>query len=268
MDKATVFGTLFAFTALAIGTKLGGGTILAFFNFPSLLIVFGGAFGALNIAYSSDRVSAAFASIKLAYAAPKEFDYLKLVSDILSISEIARKEGILALDTRIAEIEEPLLQRGVQMVVDGIDVTLIAEIMDNEINASSDRHADIKSTLDFFASIAPAFGLIGTILGLVGLLRNMDDPSSIGPNMALALITTFYGALTANMLLMPFGKKLEERSNGERLYGAIIAKGCLMISAGIHPRIIQERLLSSLSSANRAKFNELHLSEELKKSGG
>lgn len=268
MDKVTTFGTLFGFGAMILGLKLGGGTVLAFWDFPSVIIVFGGAFGGICIAYSWDRVTAAFGSIKATFAAAKEFDYLKLISTILSISEIARKEGILSLDSRVAEIEEPLLQRGVQMVVDGIDVGLIGEILDNEVTASADRHADIKSTIDFFASIAPAFGLIGTILGLVGLLRNMDDPASIGPNMALALVTTFYGAVAANMLLMPFGRKLEERSNDEKLFGQLITKGCLMISAGVHPRIIQERLLSSLSNSSRVKFNELHLSEELKKSGG
>ncbi len=267
MDKVTIGGTVLGFMAMIIGVKLGGGQVLAFWDFPSVIIVFGGSMGGMCIAYSWERVNAMFAGIKLAYGAPKEYDYLKLVSSILSISEIARKEGILSLDSRIAEIEEPMLQRGIQMVVDGIDVKLIAEVLDNEIESASSRHADIKSTIDFYASIAPAFGLIGTILGLVGLLRNMDDPSSIGPNMALALVTTFYGAVFANMLMMPFGKKLEERSNAEIQFGQMIAKGCLMISAGVHPRIIQERLLSFLSTADRVKFNELHLDEELKKSG-
>ncbi|RCK80213.1 MAG: Flagellar motor rotation protein MotA [Candidatus Ozemobacter sibiricus] len=267
MDKITAFGTAFGMLALIVGVKLGGGSILSFFDIPSMILVFGGSFGGMCIAYSWPRVNMIFGGVKLAYLAPKEFDYLKLISNILSISEIARKEGILALDTRIAEIEEPMLQRGLQMVVDGIDVNLIREVLDNEIESAADRHADIKSSIDFFASVAPAFGLIGTILGLIGLLRNMDDPSAIGPSMALALVTTLYGAIFANMFMMPFGKKLEERSNDEKLFGQIIAKGCLMISAGVHPRIIQERLLSYLSASNRAKFVELHLSEELKKGG-
>ena len=104
-------------------------------------------------------------------------------------------------------------------------------------------------------------------MGLVGLLGNLDDPSSIGPNMAVALITTFYGAVAANLLFIPYGKKIEERSQAEQLYGEIIARGCLFIAAGVHPRIIQERLLAFLSEKSRVQFNELHLSEELGQGG-
>ncbi len=250
---------------LLLSLKWGGGAVLSFVDFPSMCCTFGGAFGAIWIAYSYDRVRSVFAMIKFAYLAPPEFDYLKIISNILSTAEIARKEGILALDSRLAEIENPFLQRGLQLVVDGVDTGIIEEILNTEIEGRNNRHADVKSSIDFFASVAPAFGLIGTILGLVGLLRNMDDPSSIGPNMALALVTTFYGAVTANMFLMPWAKKIEERSNEEAMYLQIIMKGCLLIAKGIHPRIIQERLLSHLSEKSRALFYELHLSEELKK---
>lgn len=267
MDRVTIFGTIFGLAALVIGVKLGKGSLLAYFDIPSIIIVFGGSFGAMCIAYSYERMVAMFSAIKKIFLSTQELDYLKLISNILSISEIARKEGILALDTRLAEIEEPMLQRGLQMVVDGIDVNLINDVLTNEIEYAEERHMQVKETLDFYASIAPAFGLIGTILGLIGLLRNMDDPSSIGPNMALALVTTLYGAIFANMFMMALAKKLEERSNKEKLYGQIITKGCLMISAGIHPRVIQERLLSFLPASERAKFAEIHLSEEMKKVG-
>jgi chemotaxis protein MotA len=152
-------------------------------------------------------------------------------------------------------------------VVDGVDVKLIEEVMTTELDSRKGRHKDVKETIDLMASVFPAFGLIGTIMGLVGLLKNMDDPAAIGPNMALALITTFYGAVTANMFLIPLGKKVEERSASEDLYGEIITRGCLLIAGGTHPRIIQERLLSYLSDKERKTFNELHLSEELKQGG-
>jgi chemotaxis protein MotA len=199
--------------------------------------------------------------------APREFNYMKLISNILMTAEVARKEGILALDARLAEIEEPFMARSLQMVIDGVDVKIIEDILDTELDSRADRHTEVKKAVDFLASVIPAFGMIGTIMGLVGLLGNLDDPSSIGPNMAVALITTFYGAVAANLLFIPYGKKIEERSVEEQLYGEIIARGCLFIAAGVHPRIIQERLLSFMSEKEKVQFNELHLSEELGQGG-
>ncbi len=264
MDNTTVFGTIFGTLNLIIGIKLAG-DLGIFINIPSVLIVFGGSFAALCIGYSYDRMRASLVMMKACYIAPQEYNYMKMISNILMTAEVARKEGILALDSRIAEIEDPFLARGLQMVIDGVDVKIIEDILDTELDSRANRHTDVKSTVDFVASMVPAYGMIGTIMGLVGLLGNLDDPSSIGPNMAVALITTFYGAVAANLFLIPFGKKIEERSSGEQLYGEIIARGCLFIAAGVHPRIIQERLLSFMSERSRLQFNELHLSEELGK---
>lgn len=262
MDNTTVFGTVFGSIMLIIGIKLAG-DLGIFINIPSVLIVFGGSFAALSVAYSYDKMRASLVMIKACYIAPQEFNYMKMISNILMTAEVARKEGILALDSRIAEIEDPFLARGLQMVIDGVDVKIIEDILDTELDSRANRHTDVKAAVDFIASVIPAFGMIGTIMGLVGLLGNLDDPSSIGPNMAVALITTFYGAVAANMLFIPFGKKIEERSSAEQLYGEIIARGCLFIAAGVHPRIIQERLLAFMSEKSRLQFNELHLSEEL-----
>jgi chemotaxis protein MotA len=239
----------------------------AFFHIPSMFVVFGGSMGACMVAFSWERLRAAMLMTRQCYIAPTEFNYLKIISNILMTAEVARKEGILALDSRLAEIEDPFMARGLQMVVDGVDVKIIEQILETELDSRADRHTDIKEAVEFFGAVSPAFGLIGTIMGLVGLLGNLDDPSSIGPNMALALITTFYGAVAANLLLVPLSKKVQERSQAEQLYGEVIARGCLLIAAGIHPRIIQERLLAFLSNQNRVLFNELHLAEELKKGG-
>ena len=266
MDNNTVFGTVLGVILIAVGIKMGG-SLSAFINIPSVFVVFGGGLSAMAVAYSYDRMMAALRMIKFCYMAPKEYNYMKLVSSILLTAEVARKEGILALDSRIAEIDEPFFARGLQMVVDGVDVKIIEDILDTELDSRANRHADVKAALDFLSSVIPAFGMIGTIMGLVGLLGNLDDPTSIGPNMAVALITTFYGAVAANLLFIPFGKKAEERSNAEQMYGEIIARGCMFIAAGVHPRIIQERLLSFMSDQSRLQFNELHLSEELGEGG-
>ena len=267
MDNNTVLGTLLGFLLIAIGIKMDG-NLSAFINIPSVFIVFGGGLSAMAVAFSSERMRAALNMIKFCYMAPKEYNYMKLISSILLTADVARKEGILALDSRIAEIEEPFFARGLQMVVDGVDVKLIQDILDTELEARAARHADIKGALDFLASVVPAFGMIGTIMGLVGLLGNLDDPTSIGPNMAVALITTFYGAVSANLLFIPYGKKAEERSVAEQMYGEIISRGCMLIAGGVHPRIIQERLLAFMSDRSRVQFNELHLSEELGQGGG
>ena len=262
MDNNTLIGSIVGLLLVLIGIKLSG-DLGIFFDIPSMMIVFGGGTCAMFIGYSYETVMNAFGLIKSAYMAPREYNYMKLVSSVLMTADVARKEGILALDSRIAEIEEPFMARGLQMVIDGVDIKVIEDILNTELDSRANRHSDTKSALDFIGSVFPGFGLIGTIIGLIGLLGNLDDPSSIGPNMAVALITTFYGAVAANMFIIPFGKKMDERSKAEQLYGEIIARGCLFIAAGVHPRIIQERLLAFMSEKVRVKFNELHLSEEL-----
>lgn len=266
MDNSTVLGTVAGFLLITIAIKMGG-NLIAFISIPSIFIVFGGSLSAMCVAFSFDRVKAAMGMIKSCYIQPPEYNYMKLVSNVLMTAEVARKEGILALDARLAEIDEPFMARALQMVIDGVDIKIVEDILDTELDSRANRHTDVKSAVDFFASVVPAFGMIGTIMGLVGLLGNLDDPGAIGPNMAVALITTFYGAVAANLLVIPYGKKLEERSAAEQLYGEIIARGCLFIGAGVHPRIIQERLMAFMSEKSRAQFNELHLSEELGQSG-
>jgi chemotaxis protein MotA len=263
MEKATFFGTLGVSVMLVVSIMMAG-SIKAFFDIPSIVIVFGGGLISMYIAYNFETVSKALYMIKQSYMAPGEFNYLKVISVILSTADVARKEGVLALDAKMAEIEDTYMRRGLQMVVDGVDINLIEEVLMVEIDATANRHTEVKGAIDFFGASLPAFGMIGTVMGLVLLLGNLDDPAAIGPNMAVALITTFYGAVAANVLFIPLGKKVDQRNNIEALYMEIIAKGCLMIAGGIHPRIIQERLLAYVSEKDRGKFNEIHLAEELK----
>lgn len=263
MEKATFFGTL-AVSILITGSIMMAGSIMAFFDIPSIMIVIGGGGFSMYIAYKSDTVKNALYMIKQSYMAPDEFDYLKVISTILSTADVARKEGVLALDAKMAEIDNPYMRRALQMVVDGVDVGIIEEVLMTEVESTANRHTEVKGAIDFFGASLPAFGMIGTIMGLVLLLGNLDDPASIGPNMAVALITTFYGAVAANVLFIPIGKKVDQRNNIEALHMEIIARGCLMIAAGIHPRIIQERLLAYVSGKDRARFNDIHLEKELK----
>ncbi len=262
MDKTSVAGTILGLLLITIGIKISG-SLKMFFDISSICIVFGGGLASLLVAFKGEKVKTVLGGLKLVYKAPNEYNYMKLISNILMIAESARKEGILSLEPKIAEIEEPFLARLLQLVVDSVDAKLIAEVIDTEIQATSQRHADIIDALNFLASVVPAFGMIGTIIGLVCLLGNLDDPSSIGPNMAVALVTTFYGTIAANLFFMPFAKKLGERAAEEDMYNDIIGRGVILIASGTNPRIVQEKLLSYLSEKSRDTFNELHLAEEL-----
>jgi chemotaxis protein MotA len=263
VEKATFFGTI-AVSILIAASIMMAGSLKAFFDVPSILIVIGGGLFSMFIAYNTETVKKALYMIKQAYMAPDEFDYLKIISTILSTADVARKEGVLALDAKMSEIDNEYMRRALQMVVDGVDVGIIEDILMTEVDATANRHTEVKSAIDFFGASLPAFGMIGTVMGLVLLLGNLDDPAAIGPNMAVALITTFYGAVAANVLFIPLGKKVDQRNNIESLYLEIIARGCLMIASGIHPRIIQERLLAYVSQKDRGRFNEIHLAKELK----
>lgn len=266
MEKSTFVGTLAGTLLIVVSIQLTG-TLLAFVDIPSFLVVAGGGVAASFIGYSIERTKIALLNMKECYFAPKEFNNLKAIRNILVVADIARKEGILSLDSRLAELEDPFMVRGLQMVVDGVDIGVIEEILTTELDWRANRHSEIKEIIDFMGAVFPAFGLIGTIMGLVNLLGNLEDVSTIGPNMALALVTTFYGAVVSNMFAIPLSKKVEERSRAEGLYGEIIARGCLMIAGGMHPRIIRERLLAFLSNISRAEFSALNLDEELRKHG-
>jgi chemotaxis protein MotA len=263
VEKATFFGTI-AVSVLLAASIMMAGSLKAFYDVPSIMIVIGGGLFSMFIAYNTETVKKALYMIKQAYMAPDEFDYLKIISTILSTADVARKEGVLALDAKMSEIDNEYMRRALQMVVDGVDVGIIEDILMTEVDATANRHTEVKGAIDFFGASLPAFGMIGTILGLVLLLGNLDDPAAIGPNMAVALITTFYGAVAANVFFIPLGKKVDQRNNIESLYLEIIARGCLMIASGTHPRIIQERLLAYVSQKDRGRFNEIHLAKELK----
>lgn len=258
MDKETIIGTVVGSVLITYAITMTG-SLSAFVDFPSVLIVLGGGLASMLIAYPFDIFKSALVMVKRVYQTAPEYDYLQIISEILQVSDIARKEGILALDSRLGEIENPFMVRALQMIVDGVDVELVEDILNTELDSRAMRHAEVKGAIDFFGSTVPAFGMIGTIIGLVLLLGDLDDPAAIGPNMAVALITTFYGAVAANLMLIPYAKKAEHRSATEQLYGEIILRGCLFIAAGVHPRVIQERLLAFVSEGSRARYAELHM---------
>jgi len=249
MDIATLIGVLASFGlvgyAIAAGVGLG-----AFIDSQSLLIVIGGTVGATFINYPLAQMIGAGSVAKNAFLF-KLVDPKQVIEQMIDFSNRARREGILALEEAVGSTSNAFLKKGIQLAVDGEDPQAIENILDTEIAWLKDRHklgAEIFSTMGAFA---PALGLIGTLIGLVGMLQNMDDPSTIGPSMAVALLTTFYGALFANLLFNPIAGKLRTRSSEEVLVWELTREGVLAISAGDNPRMVEQRLNAFLAPKHR-----------------
>jgi chemotaxis protein MotA len=252
MDKATIVGIIFGifFLMLAI---LAGGSVATFINIPSLSVTFGGTLGSLFIHYSWEQVLSVGKVVKNAFT-EKSNDPSEIINSIIHFSEKARREGLLALEKDLNDDIDPYLQKGIQMVIDGSDEVMIAALLDIEKESLVERHKLGANLFVDLAAYAPAWGMIGTIIGLILMLKNLDDPAAVGPSMAVALLTTFYGALGAFFMFTPIAGKLKVRSQQEQYILDIIATGILSIQAGDNPRMVTEKLKSFLAPSAREQF--------------
>lgn len=254
MDLGTVVGLVLAVVALAIGIFIGGGgDITAIFDIVSVFIVVFGTIGAVMISFPLARITGLVGVVKKAFF-NESGDPAETIAELVRYAEVARREGILSLENLMGEMKDPFIVRGVKMAVDGTDPELIRAILDTELDALSDRHGSAKAVLDGIAKYAPAFGMIGTLLGLIFMLKSMDDPSKIGPGMAVALITTLYGAMMANMFASPLADKLAAKDAEELLVKTIIVTGVMSIQSGDNPRVVESKLLTFLPPARRDAF--------------
>ena len=249
MDIATLLGLLLTF-GLIVGSILLGGSIGAFIDAPSLLIVGGGTAAVSLIYYPMAQVLGAIKVVINAFktTVPSAKAQLDL---LVECADKARKEGILALEAQIESIDYPFTQRALRMLVDGIEAEALESMLYDELMAMDDRHRTGAKIFSSLASAAPAMGMVGTLIGLVQMLQNMDDPSSIGPAMAVALLTTFYGAVLANVVLSPLAGKLSYRNNRELIVRTVIIKGVLGIAHGENPRVLSMRLAGELIPGER-----------------
>jgi len=254
VDVGTVIGLVVGVGAVLLSIILGGGNPATLINIPSVLVVIGGTIGAVVVSYPLARVFKIQNVLMKAFFA-KPADAVGTIRDLVRYAEVARREGILSLENLITEMKDPFIVRGVKMAVDGTDPELIKTIMDTELEALMERHFQGKQMLDLIGRYAPAFGMIGTLLGLIAMLQNMDDPSKIGPGMAVALITTLYGALLANIVTGPMADKLVSRDNEEVLVKSIIIAGVMSIQSGDNPRVVESKLLTFLPPSDRAAVN-------------
>ncbi len=248
MDLSTIIGIILG--ASLVLAAIGGG-IASFIDIPSALIVIGGGIAATLTSLPLKKVLAGPKVIKNAFFT-KKVSNSDLVAEVVRFGEIARRDGILALEGVMGEVEDPFLARALQLAVDGSDPEIIAETMQSEMDNLATRHRGGKQVMELLGKYAPAFGMIGTLVGLVLMLNNMSDPDMIAPSMAVALLTTLYGAMLANMVALPLADKLQVRTDEELARMGIVAEGIIAIQSGDNPKVVEQKLQIFLPPAERA----------------
>jgi chemotaxis protein MotA len=243
-----------------MGIIIGGVGVGIYVDIPSILIVLGGSFAGLMISNPLPRVLGVMKYLKHALQIPN-YELEKTITTLVNFSERARREGLLALEDDIEEVEDEFLKNGIQLVVDGTDPELIKSILYNDVGQLEERHSIGIKIFDDWGALAPAFGMIGTLIGLIAMLANLDDPDAIGSGMATALITTLYGSFVANLLFIPIKNKLEDRDKSERLSRDIMIEGILSIQAGDNPNILKYKLISFLEPAKRKEMLDVMMQE-------
>ena len=250
MDIASLIGLIMGFLMLVYGIISNHADIMTYLNFPSAIITFGGALFATMLSYSMQDFLNSMKGIRLIFKT-SSMNTSEMIKSIIDLSNVARKEGLLSLEEAAADLDEPFLKKGILLIVDGTDPDLVRGIMETELVSIEARHKTVISFWEALASMGPAWGMIGTLVGLVNMLNNMSDPSKIGGDMAVALITTLYGSVLANWLCTPVAGKLKAQNAQEMQLKEIMVEGLLSIQAGENPRVIEEKLKSFLAPKDR-----------------
>jgi chemotaxis protein MotA len=252
MDIATPLGLVMIVLLMLWGM---GFNIGPFMDFGSAAIVIGGTFGAIFVSFPLP-VLKGIPKIFMKTIKNEVPNNIEIIKSLVKFSEKARKEGLLSLEQDLAEIDEEFLKKGMQLVVDGTDPELVKSILDSEISFIEQRHGQGKSILKTGAALGPAYGMIGTLIGLIQMLGNLNDPSAVGPAMAIALITTLYGSMLANIFFDPMANKLEYYSAQEILSKEITIEGILSIQGGDNPKVLEEKLKSFLPPNERQDLEQ------------
>ncbi len=249
MDIATIIGLIGGFTTVLVGAFLGG-SLGGLIDIPSVFITAGGSYMCLFITYPLSYVIGIFGVMGRVF---KTHDYGEkaLIQKLVSFSERARREGILALEEELEDLDDEFMKSGLRLVVDGTDGTVIRTLMENELGQMEDRHSQWISVVNSWATLAPGFGMLGTVIGLIGMLGNLEDKTMLGPKMAVALVTTLYGSLMANWLFIPIAGKLTYQNTMEVKAKEMVIEGVLSIQAGDNPRILAMKLLTYLTPKDR-----------------
>lgn len=258
MDIASLIGLVLclALTLWAIISGAGvSGLINNFVDGQSVMITLGGAFGAVLASNSLKDFIGGLKSFTLIFKSPT-LNTPDMIQKIIDLSNVARKEGLLSLEEAASDLDDQFMKKGILLIVDGTDPELVRAIMETELTSIEGRHKKKITFWENVGSMGPAWGMIGTLVGLVNMLQNMDDASSIGPAMSVALLTTLYGSLLANWICSPVANKLKANNAAEMMVKEITIEGLLSIQAGENPRVIEEKLKSFLAPGDRTTSSE------------
>jgi chemotaxis protein MotA len=234
-----------------MGAMMDGTQIPAFINIPAMLVVFGGTFGVTMASTSMAQVKLIPKLYKLAFS-PPEYNLRERVALLVRFAEMARREGLLALDDELQNVEDDFTRKGMQLVVDGTDPELVGTILDIELEAMAARHAKGAQPFEKAGGFAPTLGITGTVMGLVHVLENLSQPATLGPAISSAFIATLYGVGSANVVFLPVANKLKFLSAQELELGYLTIEGILAIQAGDNPRVVESKLLSYVAPEERA----------------
>ncbi|GMG97133.1 motility protein A [Tepidimicrobium xylanilyticum] len=254
MDISTIIGLILGAIFLVWGI-MESGLISSYWDFASVMITLGGTFASTLASYPMKNFLNTVNVVKKAFVYKEVFPD-EVIGEIINLANIARKEGLLALEEYSEDLQDDFLKKGIMLIVDGTDPELVRNILETELTFLEERHTEGQSIFETMASFAPAFGMIGTLIGLINMLRTIDDTSSIGPNMSVALVTTFYGSVLANVVFLPLANKLKIRSKSEILVKELMVEGLLSIQAGENPRIIEEKLKTFIPPDARVNYKQ------------
>lgn len=263
LDVLTPIGVVvgFLFVAFAIITNAGVTGFSSFIDLPSMFVVIGGLVAAMLVSFSIKELKQLGKVMRESFR-DEEYDLQGLIRTFVTLSEKARREGLLSLEAEVEEVEDPFIRKGVLLAVDGIEQDVIVDIMNAEIIALEERHRKNKSLLDKAGEYAPAWGMIGTLIGLVLMLKNLNDPASLGPNMAIALLTTLYGSILANLVFLPMASKLAMKTEKEVFMKQIVIEGVVGVQSGQNPKILEEKLRVFLSNEELEMYSAGRKQEE------
>lgn len=257
MDFASLIGLVLCAVLVVYGITTGNGfgALWNFWDVASVFITFGGAFSCILASYSMSDFFGGLKSFTLVFKVPAA-NTPEIIKKIIELSNVARKEGLLALEEASNDIDDPFLKKGILLIVDGTDPELVRAIMETELVNVDSRHRGRINFWKDLGAMGPAWGMIGTLIGLVNMLKKLSDPDAIGPQMAVALITTFYGSLLANWICAPVASKLTANNEIEMMTKEIMIEGLLSIQAGENPRVIEEKLKSFLAPSERLNVSD------------
>ncbi|MDF2925456.1 MAG: flagellar motor protein [Paenibacillaceae bacterium] len=245
MDITTIIGLIIGFAGLIGGYMMDGGHIDALVIPSALLIVFGGTIGAVIVSFPGSQLKGTGSALNMAFRERKR-NPNKVIDEIIEMATIARREGVLALEQRAMEAQDPFLHEGLQMVVDGTDPELTRQILELEMDALENQHEEYAKIFEAAGGYAPTMGIIGTVLGLIHVLGNLTDPDSLAPAIAVAFTATLYGVFSANVIYLPIATKIKVRSKEQIAEMELMLEGILALQAGENPQLIRKKLASFL----------------------